>query len=185
MRYVDPDGREIYISVVDEAIVDYINKYSFYQYKLNEDGYLERDFSKPNNENNSRDYSYKIDQAIKSDWLIIINISQIHLSPNGIIVYGDVESDAGGGVTSYDCRLKRINISISPTTDTTQIELRDNYGTLFFRIETPEEILIHELVGHAVPILLQIQGNAVYLENYVRLELKLLPRYMEEFHTCF
>lgn len=185
MRYVDPDGREIYISVVDEAIVDYINKYSFYQYKLNEDGYLERDFSKPNNENNSRDYSYKIDQAIKSDWKIIINISNFHIRSDGLVVYSNVDLQAGGGATSTVYGSDIINITIAPTIQNTTIMLRDTCGNTFFETPNPEDILMHELVGHAVPMILHQQGDAVYLENYIRLELNLLPRVMKGVHSCF
>ena len=185
VRYVDPDGREIYISVVDEAIVDYINKYSFYQYKLNEDGYLERDFSKPNNENNSRDYSYKIDQAIKSDWKIIINISNFHIRSDGLVVYSNVDLQAGGGATSTVYGSDIINITIAPTIQNTTIMLRDTCGNTFFETPNPEDILMHELVGHAVPMILHQQGDAVYLENYIRLELNLLPRVMKGVHSCF
>ena len=50
--------------------------------------------------------------------------------------------------------------------------------------KTAEEILVHEIVGHAAPTLVDTEtGNAVKNENIVRKELYLLEREDEDDHN--
>ena len=59
------------------------------------------------------------------------------------------------------------------------------YALDFPVIMSPEEILIHELIGHAIPILEKWNGNAIKLENLVREELMLFKRKEDPEHVCY
>lgn len=78
-----------------------------------------------------------------------------------------------------------MTITITPKIDETKVKLKNNCGEEKIVQNSEAEILLHEIVGHAVPIILQQQGDAVYLENYVRQELHLLPRVPQEAHPCY
>jgi len=53
-------------------------------------------------------------------------------------------------------------------------------------IYTPAQILIHELISHAIPQLLKEKdGNAIIRENEIRKELGLPLRKIEEDHTVY
>ena len=61
---------------------------------------------------------------------------------------------------------------------------------LFFKYrnnanESPAEILIHELVVHAIPRATGWHGNAVDNENIVRVQCNLKLRRSERNHPCF
>jgi hypothetical protein len=45
VRYIDPDGRTVYVygtSKEEKILLNALNKYSYSQYKVNDEGYLEK-----------------------------------------------------------------------------------------------------------------------------------------------
>ncbi len=109
----------------------------------------------------------------------------MHITPEGYVYTTDLNNDAGGGATSYRESLNRITITINSAYYNNYITVIDKSGQQKEIKESPEEILIHELAGHAVPMLLQRNGNAIQIENYIRLELNLNIRLMEDNHSCY
>ena len=175
VKYADPDGRDIEINNDQEKILTFINKYSYYRYKIDEQNHLVRDGDKINPGNTSKKYSAVIDAAINNHSktiIIIISDKSIRTFSNGNKIFNyDVESEGGGGVTSpVSDSLKLIAI----TGQLSKPILMKNFRMHRY---TPEEVLMHELVGHAIPMLFDLNGgSAIFNENTIRKELGLDER---------
>ena len=84
----------------------------------------------------------------------------------------DVEKEGGGGCTcNFSDTLKLVYITGRNSIYDIPMENSTNHKY------TPEEILMHELVGHAIPELLNCTGgSAIFNENTIRKELGLDER---------
>lgn len=170
--FKDPDGKRIIHGqgTYDKNLIYLINKLSVVQYKWN-NGVLAIDKKAKLNKNGSQTYSDKINLAITDKGTITITQSEYYTSNNKV---KNVDNDAGGGVTQTPATIAagpRINPSQKNGDPTVTIS-GNSYQKLGVPDE-PEHILMHELVGHAIPILLNnMKGNAVSNENKIRAELK-------------
>jgi hypothetical protein len=171
---VDPDGEKICLpnNTNRSALVEMINSVSVYKYKTDSSGYLIRDGNKKNGLfglglwRSSR-FSYKLDLAIKADRTIYLDISDEILggSDSGHTMNYDVEKEGGGGITSVVFGFIFVRITGRDTPK--QFRMKDGS----FKRFSPIEVLIHELIGHAIPRLLNDRGNAVDRDNEVRREM--------------
>ena len=177
IRYTDPDGRYIDIYCNQDRVVELINKYSYYKYKIDQNNHLVRDGNKKNKGNTSKKYSSVIDAAINNhSKTIVINISDKAtklFSDGSMQIDGyDVEIEGGGGTTSNFSNTLKI-ITITGRNSIYDIPMKNDTTHKY----TPEEILMHELVGHAIPLLLnKTGGSAIFNENAIREELGLNER---------
>lgn len=173
---MDPDGRDVEIHDNKEKVLELINKYSYYKYTVDENDNLVRNGNKKNKGVTSKKYSTVIDSAI-NDHTKTINII---ISDNVIAKYSDgsfsmgydVETMGGGGCTCNFSDNRKI-VTITGRNSIYDISMKDGSTTKY----TPEEILMHELVGHAIPMLLSVTGgSAIFNENTIRKELRLNER---------
>ena len=176
VKYTDPDGREIDVYDNSGKVLDFINKYSYYKYKIDENHHLVRDGNRINKGNTSKKYSAVIDAAITNhSKKIEIRISDRAVSKlsNGALDSNyDVEVSGGGGCTcNFRENLKLVTITGRDSIYDIPMENETTHRY------TPEEILTHELVGHAIPMLLnKTGGSAIFNENTIRKELGLNER---------
>ena len=192
VKYTDPDGNEVVIlGYTDEdktVLVNMINKYSYSKYKISDDGKtLVKDRNKTNGFfgiNKSKYYSERLDEAIKSENKISILLSDTHLRPDGSSI-PDISEEHGGGMTSViNNDNSKISVTVSPLGND-KLPLVNKAGKITTKKESPAEILIHELVGHAIPRATGWHGNAVDNENIVRAQCNLKLRRSERNHPCF
>lgn len=78
------------------------------------------------------------------------------------------------------------------TPDTNSAVIGINPGTAFYLDENENmlkasagEVLVHELSGHVLPELKNINGNAISIENIIREEIGLPLRKEDPCHVCF
>jgi len=175
VRYTDPDGRDVAILDHEDMVLELINKYSYYKYTIDENGKLIRDGNKINKGQTSKKYSAVIDAAIENHSKTI----NITINKNAPLKYKDGKyrmnydvENAGGGCTVqvYD---SWIVVTITGAFSTKNIFMENLKPHRY----SPEEILMHELVGHAIPKLLNnTGGSAIFNENTIRKELGLDER---------
>ena len=175
IKYEDPDGKDIFVTGTlreKQNILNYINQHSKYKYNLDENGYLIRDGNKTNGFlgfKKSATYTALLDKGINSEKRIGISIGNKTMArlTNGKLGFDyDVEK-AGGGATAK-IHTDLILVTLTNKNSTYPIKM-DNGESVFY---TPDEILIHELVGHAIPQTLgKTQGSAIANENIIRKEL--------------
>ena len=176
MRYVDPDGRDIEVLDDTGKVLESINNYSYYRYKIDENHYLVRDGNKTNKGNASKKYSAVLDAAIDNHLgtiKIAISDKTINKHLDGTILMDyAVELEGGGGCTyNFSKSLKLVTITGRDSIYDIPME---NGTTHKF---APEEILMHELVGHAIPMMLnKTGGSAIFNENTIRKELGINER---------
>ena len=196
---MDPDGKKIKLNGTKEEQVELlkmINTYSKTKFGLDENGYL-YDTGKTNksiaSNRKSRLYAFKLLSAIEeTSCTIVISLSEEHKNKEGEIIYNSTSEQAGGGATTwYQDDSSIINVTISPYGSEKSINpiyMKSDdtvYALEFPSIMNSEEVLIHELIGHAIPILEKWNGNAINLENAVREELKLFKRKEDQNHVCY
>jgi RHS repeat-associated protein len=176
VMYVDPDGNEI-ISANPKnnaKLLQYINSLASGHFEFGKGNKLR--LSSIAGSGGSSYYTNRLVQAINSKDKISIDIKNKIRTPqldskSGKVVYTgpgslDIDRDAGGGAT-IGTRVGKQDVIISGNpltvlTDTQGKPLKDG----------PAEILMHELVGHAIPkIVGPDTGNAVANENKVRAQL--------------
>jgi hypothetical protein len=160
----DPSGK--LISCADKRdcgdIAGMINSRASGTYKFDSKGHLQRVGTKDKSQRSTY-YSKKLDAAIAAKDNISIDIASKFVDPQSGTIES-VDKDAGGGVTigASNGGNQAVTISGRPLVglkDTADSPLRDN----------PGDILVHELVGHAIPhIVGPDTGNAVQDENKVR-----------------
>jgi len=195
--FIDPDGKKITIPEKShqESLVKMINALSVVQYAINEKtGELYA--TKNVNVNGSKYYSSRLNEAIKATDILLIELTPVLKDknfPDMESLYVDIDKDAGGGVTqreySWDVGIDdkgkefiitthRIGVSGNAYKGITDSQgniipesvIKDTEGKDYN--DTPEKILMHELVGHGIPMIAgDDTGNAVDNENKVNIEL--------------
>jgi len=197
IRYIDPDGNHIKLNGTKEEnkiLLDMINKYSLDKFAIDQFGFV-YNTGKKNKETKdspkSSIFTMKINSAVDSpdsiNYTIVLTYSDKH-ETHQEVVYSETSKDAGGGATSTPPDAKLIYVTISPYGSKmckTKIVFIDKQGKEYEKTMTPEEILIHELIGHAIPILESWNGDAISRENEVRLQLNMDLRKTEENHGSF
>jgi hypothetical protein len=186
IKFRDPDGKRVK-PVNDkegQMLVFYINSVSKTQYEFKKGELVV--LKDKINEKGSDTYSKAINEAIASKKTLTLSISSTFKDRSG--KDQSVDANAGGGVT------------ITPAKDMTGSPFKDqrpradgdpmviisgnpNFNLPGKVVDGPELILMHEIVGHAVPIMRgKMNGNAVENENKVRAELKFTLRKPEPLH---
>lgn len=183
--FVDPDGKRIVVPNEEDrkAILSLINLISYDQYKFDKNGVLQIDESKSKFEAGSKIYSEQINSVLTTPEDLAIFISDVYIGKNGTKF--SVDDEAGGGVTITPTKLPSImenNGKVKADgTPWIIISGNENFGLGVY--DGPEMILMHELVGHAIPIITKdTGGNAVENENEVRKELQYPLRNPEPNH---
>ncbi|QTE38815.1 DUF6443 domain-containing protein [Mucilaginibacter gossypii] len=192
IKFIDPDGmspEKIKAPKKDQQarILGYINLRSKTQYEF-KDNYLQVDKKAKDNVHGSTKYSDKLNKAINNSKTIQIEIGDTFKGKNN--ESKSVDLDAGGGVTStpaqsavgpaIDQRLRIAGdpvITISGNSNNSML----NQGKIV--PDDPSLILMHEIVGHALPIILRSTGgNAVDNENEIRKDLNIPTRSFDPTH---
>lgn len=177
--YIDKNGDTINVPRVEdrESILKMINSTSLGTFKFDKNGNLEIVSIKGDNSKYSKYYQEKLLGAIKSENTMEIYVSDKLTFEDGTEV--DV-STAGEGVTAigYTDEKPWATTVISGKSRITEGADGSNITM------TPAEILLHELVGHAIPWLTinPDKGNAIDNENKARTELKLPLRITDTAH---
>jgi len=177
VRFVDPDGREIYIPKQFQPVVlQMINTYSKTQYKVDEKGYMCIDKDAGINEKGSAHYSDRLDATISKKAKLTIMVGDTYTAKDGKTFQSYDVNKQGGGLTDKTNKMDVKTIVSEKghiVHDTEGNEVKKAAG----------EVLIHEIVGHAAPVIAGTEtGNAVKNENIVRKELNLPERVEEEKH---
>ena len=195
IRFVDPDGMQGTDVIVKDkkqqaTIQSHINEVSKKQYKFDESGKLKEDKKAKLNDKGSATYSSTLDKAIASSKTITLQIGQTYAGRKGETK--SVDADAGGGVTVTPGKApaaafadQRSRVAGDPVVT---ISGNANYnipGQNGLPVpDGPALILMHEIVGHAYPIISgSTNGNAVTNENVIRSEIKYPLRQAEPNHT--
>jgi len=178
VKYVDPDGKDVHIAKADRAeILGYINSLSAGTFGINKNGNLYLKSSESSN-GKSDYYRDRLVAAILDKDVINISKGQNYTDSKTQATL-DVDKDAYGGVTQKHTPTKTdatgkiieetkvADVIISG--NKTESNLDTNGNTLR---DGPAEILMHELVGHAIPWTVGSDtGNAIKNENKVREQL--------------
>ena len=187
IRLIDPDGKQVVVTnKKDQILLMYlINLVSRSQYEFNSKGQLVVIKGKIN-EKGSDTYSKGLNEAITNKKTITLQIGLSYKGENGKTK--SVDGDAGGGVTSTPAK----DMKGSPFIDQRARVAGDpsvivsgnrNFALPGGVTDGPELILMHEILGHALPIIRgKMNGNAVENENKVRGEIKVPLRRPEPDH---
>jgi RHS repeat-associated protein len=183
----DPSGLTIYVPGQEdqEKLLPQINALSSSQYKFDDSGHLVK--TEGTNSAGSDYYSQKLDAGIASKTYIVIARSQnVTVNRYGRRREENVDRQHGGGVTAPipvgtpGMPLGGVFTVVSGNPNYNVIGIIGNEPHQM--TAKPEEILMHEIVGHAVPIALArdngttATGRAVDEENHVRHDLHRPPR---------
>ena len=178
VRYIDPDGRTVYVygtSKEEKILLNALNKYSYSQYKVNDEGYLEK--TDEINEQGSIIYSDAIDRCIADE---NTEIGLLFSKKGREELWGqpvDVKKRYGGACTLFNLYEE----------DPSEIFI---YVMKKGRWNAPiERLLMHEIVGHADPISAggsRNDENAVENENRVLEDLQMTDQMRDEepWHTA-
>jgi hypothetical protein len=162
-----PEGRnsnecEIYVANPKQrpAVEKWINTYAEGQFGFDSNGFLRRVAPNPktNNPQTSEYYSAKLDEAIRSPKRVTVEVDPnwVAKDNNGNVILAKdgkpktiSHPETGEGVTFNDPLGQRVVLSGNPNT-ANQVPM------------SPAEVLLHELLGHAIPgITRRITGDAV------------------------
>jgi hypothetical protein len=164
--FTDPDGREIRIAnPADRARVErMVNSLAVGVYRVNSQGSLQQVQASGDTSRFSSHYAGRLNQAISSDKTINVAIGSTYTHPQtgeAIQVNGGLTQALGSGLSDQ-------NVMVTGESFTGDI-LNSTGSSL---TESPAMILMHELVGHAIPGAVGSDtGNAVSNENKVRIEI--------------
>ncbi len=168
IKFIDPDGSTITVPNVNkrEPVLSNINELSYNQYSFDTKGELYIDECKGTNKHGSKYYSKRIEDGIAVNKEIRIMRNQKIMLFEGY--YQDVDKDFGGGATREKWQEDRIDVTVSGNEDK---DVKDTDGKPLK--DGPAEILMHEMVGHAIPKATgkKDTGDAIEDENKVRKEL--------------
>ena len=191
IRYIDPDGRaEILLRGTEadkKSLCRFINKYSIDRFIISPDGNrLVKDGNKKNGFlgiGKSKTYSESINKVFASDSIISVNLylgnDYTKVNPN-VTNRDDIRKKSNGGIT-VPYPDGHIDVMISPDGGE-KIEYTDGTSKNY---KSPQEVMMHEIVGHVEPICSGQNGNAVDKENKCRGEANLKQRKEEPYHDCF
>jgi RHS repeat-associated protein len=176
--FIDPDGKEIIVANKKDqkAILKDINSRALGTFAFNKSGQLYLKNSKGNEAKYSRYYQEKLVEAIKSDKKIEIAIATeapyykvgsdgktLEETGNGRLV--NVDENGGGITTPHVDSDQKVFVS-GNVPEHVEKDAKDKFGKKL-KVESAD-ILMHELVGHAIPhIVGPDTGNAVDNENKV------------------
>jgi hypothetical protein len=174
---MDADGKKIYIpKKYQSKILAMINSFSSTQYRVDEKGFMRVDDAIEKNKNGSVHYSERLDATISAEGRLTIMLADKYtIKDSKAFIVFDV-TKMGGGLTD-----KTDKTNVKTVVSEKGHLVHDTKGNEV--IKTAEEVLIHEIVGHAAPVLVGTEtGNAVKNENIVRKELNLPEREDEDDH---
>ena len=177
---IDPDGRYIHVTRnVRAETLKYINSLAAGTFGINKSGNLYL-IKKDGLSGFSTEYRDRLISAI-DDKKNAINISKSNsFSDKGVTK--NIDKDEGGGVTIPKTMTTTVTKDGKENVTTTKEAdviisgnknegLKDTKGNDL--PDTPAQILMHELVGHAIPFTEGTNtGNAIDNENKVRIQLK-------------
>ena len=187
IRFTDPNGESVFVdgdTKDEDFILKTLNKYSYYQYKMNEDGFLEK--TKKINKKGSILYSQAIDRLIADEntevHLWFVRDENEELTPFGLEMPKNIKYGYGGGATMF----------LADETDPSEMYIyfmkkgKDAKGKYTI---PATQVLMHEIVGHADPIAAggdRDDENAIDNENAVleQLKLKKQKREADPCHTA-
>ena len=164
--FYDPDGREIRVAnPADRTRVErMINSLAVGVYRFNRNGSLQQMQSSGDTTRFSSYYSHRLNQAIASENTINVSIGNTYTDAHtgeSIQVEGGLSQALGSGLSDQ-------NVMITGQSYTGDIQTSTGAPLT----ETAANILMHELVGHAIPGAVGPDtGNAVSNENKVRIEI--------------
>jgi len=175
---VDPSGRTIEISGTDDekkALVAAINSLAKGTYAINAKGELVRTGGA---DGGSAYYAQRLDAAIGSSKTIDVGFKQtITVDDHGVTREQDIDA-LGGGTTVH----QSYGAASMITGHDAQMQKANGQMTTM----KPNEILMHELLGHSIPIVAgSDSGNAIVNENKARAQIpeldqrRVAPRHME------
>lgn len=179
---IDPSGTTITCADARDCdtIARAISELTRYTYKFNAKGVLEKVKGSDKGIRTPRSsfYSAKVDAAIASDDTITIDIANKVPEGKGNGMYEGAKVTGGATIGSPCISCRRpdpVNVYITGRSLFSN-RAKDVDGNRLYL--TPAQILMHELVGHAIPFIgiESTSGNAVEEENNVRLELGLPQR---------
>jgi len=168
LKFVDKNGLEITVAnnKDEKFFLDAINQHSYVQFTCDKNNKVVPNFVVKPNDNGSKYYSDRIIQAIDSD-------KNITLYKTNEVRTEKVEKESvdkrGGGVTGriYDSNnnVVRADVILSgnPSTIVGMDGNKKNYSVA--------DIVLHELLGHAIPNILGENCNATNEENIARYEI--------------
>ncbi len=168
-RYTDPDGREIRVANVADRprIQRMINSVAVGVYRFNRQGVLQQVRSSGDSSRYSQHYSNRLNAAIASDKVINISVGKEFND-----AFTGKMQQVGGGATQglgYGTALSDQNVMVTGESYS-HPDMLTTTGDLL--TQSPAMVLMHELVGHAIPGAVGSDtGNAVGNENKVRIEI--------------
>ena len=177
---VDKDGRKIvvYSKKDQKTVLKMINSKALGVFAFDKNGELYLKSPKGDASKYSKYYQDRLVEAINDEDLIVISVSNTFIDDKGKTQNTDDSKNGGGGGITIQEEFK----STDPTTGITTTErvatvtisgnanstdVKDSKGNII--TVTPEEILMHELIGHAIPFIVKSDtGNAVENDNKAR-----------------
>jgi RHS repeat-associated protein len=176
--FIDPDGMAPEDIIVRNkadraAVLKKINSKAAGSYRFDDNGKLYQ-YESGSPDSGSYYYADRLNEGIESDKIILIEINENPNVPIGIAKDGvnidydesktfNIDANVGGGIT-FGAEGTNADVFISGNENT---NLKDTDGKPLE--DKSADILMHELVSHAVPIVTgNDQGNAVEEENKVR-----------------
>jgi RHS repeat-associated protein len=160
VKYVDPNGRELWIDGNEEEkrnVLNMINSLSKDQYRL-QGSYLEKIEGKVNR-NGSETYSEAINNLINN------GVTSIKISDYDL----DNEPMTNPGVTQ-PIMIEGELISVRVTITGQDHKLKPSNNSYLTEVPS-KDILMHELAGHAEAYIMNKDGNAIDIENKIRGEI--------------
>lgn len=165
-RYTDPDGREIRVAnPADRPRVErMVNSMAVGVYRFNKAGSLQQVQSAGDTSRYSSYYSGRLNQAIASGNVINVSIGNTYTNAHT----GEAVPVVGGLTQALGPGLSDQNVMVTGQSYTGDMQTSTGDPLT----QTPASILMHELVGHAIPGAVGSDtGNAVSNENKVRIEI--------------
>ncbi|WP_242163621.1 hypothetical protein [Lysobacter sp. M15] len=165
-KFTDPDGREIRaVNPRDQARIEkMVNSVAVGVYKFDKGGSLQQVQSAGDTSRFSQHYSDRLNQAISSDKTINVQIADTYenaFTGENIQVQGGLTQALGNGLSDQ-------NVVVTGQSYTGDMQTSTGAPLT----QTPGTILMHEMVGHAIPGAVGSEtGNAVSNENNVRIQL--------------
>lgn len=166
-RFTDPDGREIRAAnPADRVRIErMVNSQAVGIYRFNRQGVLQQVRSTGDTSRFSQHYSNRLNQAIASDKTINVGIGNTYTNAftgESVDVRGGLTQALGPGLADQNVMVTGESFSDPGMLTSTGDPL----------VQSPASILMHEMVGHAIPGAVGPDtGNAVDNENKVRIEI--------------
>lgn len=166
-RFTDPDGREIRTAnPADRVRIErMMNSTAVGVYRFSNQGVLRQVRSSGDSSRFSQHYSNRLNQAIASDKTINVDIGNTYTNA----FTGEVHNVRGGLTQALGPGLADQNVMVTGEGFSSPDMLTSTGDPL---VQSPAMILMHEMVGHAIPGAVGSDtGNAVGNENKIRIEI--------------